>query len=99
MAEFSKVGVLSIGDNLIYKNVSRTTVGKILELRVNNPVAYIVTVSIFDWKEKKTVTLYQKELDAGDTLTDTFNFVFNQGDALIVNTSSATTSYYIHGIE
>lgn len=99
MAEFSKVGVLNVGDNQIYKNVSRTTVGKILELRVNNPVAYIVTVSIFDWKEKKTVTLYRKELDAGDTLTDTFNFVFNQGDALIVNTSSATTSYYIHGIE
>lgn len=99
MAEFSKVGVLNVGDNLIYKNVSRTTVGKILDLRVNDPNAYVVSVSIFDWKEKNTVVLYQKQLNAGDTLTDTFNFVFNQGDALIVNTTSATTSYYIHGLE
>lgn len=99
MGEFSKEGVLSVGRNVLYTNFSRTALGKILDLRLNDPNGYTISVSIFDWATKTITVLYEKELDGGDTLTDELDFVFNQGDELIINTSSPTTSYYIHGLD
>ena len=98
MGEFSKEGVLTIGKNVLYNNLSKTALGKILTLQFHDPNGYILTVSIFDWATKNTILLYQQELDGGDTLTDELDYVFNQGDQLIVETTSASTSFYIHGM-
>jgi len=99
MGEFSKEGVLNTGRNVLYRNLSRTSIGKILDLQINDPNGYTISVSIFDWATKTTILLYEKELDGGDTLTDELDYAFNQGDELIVNTTSPTTSYYIHGLD
>lgn len=98
MGEFSKEGVLAVGKNVLYNNLSRTTLGKILDLQFHDPNGYTLTVSIFDWATKNTILLYQQELDGGDTLTDELDYIFNQGDQLIVETTSATTSFYISGM-
>lgn len=99
MGVFSKEGVLKVGRNVLYTNLSRIAIGKILDLRLNDPNGYIISVSIFDWEAKNTIVLYEKDLDGGDTLTDELDFAFNQGDELIITTTSPTTSYYIHGID
>ncbi len=99
MGEFCKEGLLSAGKNILHRNLSRTSISKILDFRVNDPNGYTISVSIFDWSSKTTILLYEKDLDGGDTLTDTIDFVFDQGDEFIVETSSPTTSYYINGIE
>lgn len=99
MGQFCKEGILSTGQNILHRNLSRTNISKILDFRVNDPNGYTISVSIFDWSAKNTILLYEKELDGGDTLTDTIDFTFDQGDEFIVETSSPTTSYYINGIE
>jgi hypothetical protein len=99
MGEFCSEGVLNTGRNVLHRNLSRTSISKILDFRVNDPNGYTLSVSIFDWGTKTTTLLYEKELDGGDTLTDTIDFIFNQGDEFIVETTSPTTSYYISGIE
>ena len=99
MGEFCSEGVLNTGRNVLHRNLSRTNISKILDFRVNDPNGYTLSVSIFDWGTKTTTLLYKKELDGGDTLTDTIDFIFNQGDEFIVETTSPTTSYYISGIE
>lgn len=99
MGNFTKESVLNIGSNLVYGNYSRMDGPVVITLRVNDPSAYTISVSILNWKSKVKTLLYEKELDGGDTLTDTINYSFNQGDELYVTTNSATTACLISGIE
>lgn len=62
-------------------------------IRFNNPVAYNVTLSKFDKQTNQTIELYTLNLDAGDTVTDTFPYPLSEGDSLIASASVAKTTY------
>lgn len=66
---------------------------EMVSIRFNNIIAYSITLSKFDKKANQTIELYTLNLDAGDTVTDTFPYQLSEGDSLIAFASVAKTTY------
>jgi hypothetical protein len=99
MAEFSNQGELSITGTVLLTGVSSTVIlDKLLILRINNPLAYDVQLYKYEALTLTTTLIYNLNLSAGDTLTDSFNYVLNNGDQLIAYSNILGTSYYTYGI-
>jgi hypothetical protein len=100
MAEFSKQGVVSTSGTVLY--TGSTTVSlltKVLTLRFNNPAAFQLRLSKFEATTSTTTIIYDLNLSAGDTLTDTLSYALNPGDRLIATSNIAGTTYYIYGVD
>lgn len=64
-------------------------------LRINNPAAYDFTLTKYKASTASTVDIYSLSLAAGDIITDTYLYMFDPGDQLILTSSVAGTNYYI----
>lgn len=70
----------------------------ITSIRVNNPAAYDFTLTKYQASTASTVDVYTLSLAAGDTVTDSFFYLFDPGDQLILTSSIAGTTYYINAL-
>ena len=99
MAEFSNQGELSItGTILITGGISTIALDKLVTIRLNNPLAYSVQLYKYEALTLTTTLIYDLNLSAGDTLTDSFSYALNNGDQLIAYSNILGTSYYTYGI-
>ena len=99
MAEFSNQGELSItGTILITGGLSTIALDKLIIIRLNNPLAYSVQLYKYEALTLTTTLIYDLNLSAGDTLTDSFSYALNNGDQLIAYSNILGTSYYTYGI-
>lgn len=99
MAEFSNQGELSItGTILITGGSSIIALNKLVIIRLNNPLAYSVQLYKYEALTLTTTLIYDLNLSAGDTLTDSFSYALNNGDQLIAYSNILGTSYYTYGI-
>ena len=99
MAEFSNQGELSItGTILITGGSSTIALDKLVIIRLNNPLAYSVQLYKYEALTLTTTLIYDLNLSAGDTLTDSFSYALNNGDQLIAYSNILGTSYYTYGI-
>jgi hypothetical protein len=100
MAEFSKQGDVAITGTVLFTCTSSgQLLSKILAMRFNNPAAYDLKLEKYEAAANITTTIYDLNLSAGDTVTDNFSYALNPGDALIVTSNIAGTTYYIYGID
>jgi hypothetical protein len=99
MAEFSNQGELSItGTILITGGISTIALDKLVIIRLNNPLAYSVQLYKYEALTLTTTLIYDLNLSAGDTLTDSFSYALNNGDQLIAYSNILGTSYYTYGV-
>lgn len=98
MAYFEKDGTLTTSGMTVFK-CANTGIGTITLVRTNNSSAYTITLSRFNSKLNKITEIYTLNLSAGDTLTDTSNYSFAPGDALIMASSVLNTTYLIQGTQ
>ena len=99
MADFSNQGELSItGTILITGGISTIALDKLVTIRLNNPLAYSVQLYKYEALTLTTTLIYDLNLSAGDTLTDSFSYALNNGDQLIAYSNILGTSYYTYGI-
>lgn len=82
--------VASTGTTLFTAPVGGATV---YALRFNNPLAYSITVSRFDNLLGTSIDLYTLNLAAGDTVSDSYNYVLKENDYIKVTSSVAGTVY------
>lgn len=87
-------GVITVGGSTIF-TVPPGKSYQVLALRVNNPAAYDFTVSKYTASSATTYTIYTLSLSAGDTVTDSWLYMFEPGDQLILDSSIAGTTYII----
>jgi len=87
-------GVITVGGSTIF-TVPPGKSYQVLALRVNNPAAYDFTVSKYTASSATTYTIYTLSLSAGDTVTDSWLYMFEPGDQLIIDSSIAGTTYII----
>ena len=99
MAEISSQGELSItGTVLLTGGPSTAALDKLIIIRLNNPLAYSVQLYKYEAITLKRTLIYDLNLSAGDTLTDSFTYALNNGDQLIAYSNILGTSYYTYGI-
>ena len=99
MTDFSNQGELSItGTILITGGISTIALDKLVTIRLNNPLAYSVQLYKYEALTLTTTLIYDLNLSAGDTLTDSFSYALNNGDQLIAYSNILGTSYYTYGI-
>ena len=99
MTDFSNQGELSItGTILITGGISTIALDKLVTIRLNNPLAYSVQLYKYEALTLTTTLIYNLNLSAGDTLTDSFSYALNAGDQLIAYSNILGTSYYTYGI-
>lgn len=87
-------GVITVGGSTIF-TVPLNKSYQSAMIRVNNPAAYNFTLSKYTASTATTYTIYTLALSAGDTVTDTFVYLFGPGDQLILDSSIAGTTYII----
>ena len=98
MTDFSNQGELSItGTILITGGISTIALDKLVTIRLNNPLAYSVQLYKYEALTLTTTLIYDLNLSAGDTLTDSFSYALNNGDQLIAYSNILGTSYYTFG--
>ena len=99
MTEFSNQGELSITGTILITGGSATiALDKLIIIRLNNPLAYSVQLYKYEALTLTTTLIYDLNLSAGDTLTDSFSYALNNGDQLIAYSNILGTSYYTYGI-
>jgi hypothetical protein len=99
MAEIIAQGELNIAGTIIAVGSKASIPTKIFMMRFYNPLAYVLTVERYDAITMSSVTLYEFNLSAGDTVNDNFTYALNSGDKLTVYSDIPGTSYYIYGID
>jgi len=88
-------GVITVGGSTIF-TVPAGKSYQVISIRVNNPAAYTFTVTKYTASPALTTDVYTLSLAAGDTVTDSFVYLFDQGDQLILDSSVAGTIYVIN---
>ena len=96
MPEIVKQGELSVTGTTIITGSSDEFCTRVLNIRINNPAAYSITVERYEAATATTVTLYTVSLSAGDTLTDNLGYALRLGDQLIITSSIAGSTYYAY---
>ena len=87
-------GTIGPGSTTIF-TVSPNSGCNVGNIRVHNPAAYDFTLTKYQASTASTIIVYSLSLSAGDTVTDTFPYVFEPGDQLIFTSSIAGTTYQV----
>lgn len=89
---FSKEGKLTTGTTILYSAEKQTIIKMI---RFNNTQAFNIT--LFKITGTNTSKIWSLELNAGDTITDTFEYVLEPKSRLEITCNVAGTSYSLSG--
>jgi hypothetical protein len=100
MAELINEGTLSVTGTILHTGGTSATqlADKVLNLRFNNPAAYVLTLQIYNATTLATTTLYELTLSAGDTVTDSMQYALKTGDQLIATSDIPGTAFYVYGL-
>jgi hypothetical protein len=99
MAEIVKQGEVDVAGTILYIGSIGPVLTKITTLRFYNPLAYVLTLERYDAISATSETLYELNLDAGDTVTDDLVYALKEGDELVVYSNIPGTTYYVYGID
>lgn len=99
MAEFVKQGEVAIAGTILYTGSDGSILTKVSSLRFYNALAYVLTLERYDAASATSETLYELNLDAGDTVTDDLLYALNKGDKLVVYSDIPGTTYYVYGLD
>lgn len=91
----TKSGVVSTTSSSIFI-CSEKNGSSIVKMRFTNADSYTLNISLYTAKTKKTITLYDLVLDAGDTVTDNLKYELEQGDQLIASSNRSKTFYTLN---
>ena len=95
-SDISGEGVLNTGDTVIYSCPNKYT-ATIFSLSFNNAAAFDISIRIDRQKTSTSTVLYNFNLDAGDVIQDGNIYTISNGDAIVVTTAVANTTYSIRG--
>jgi hypothetical protein len=99
MAEIIEQGELSLLGTTLATGTSSTLSTKVTTMRFYNPSAYVLTIERYDAVSATSEVLYEFNLAAGDTVSDTLIYALKVGDKLTAYSDIPGTSYYILGID
>jgi hypothetical protein len=99
MAEIIEQGELSLLGTILATGSASTLSTKVLTMRFYNPLAYVLTIERYDAVSATSEVLYEFNLAAGDTVSDTLTYALKEGDNITAYSDITGTSYYIYGID
>lgn len=99
MAEIIEQGELSLLGTILATGSASTLSTKVLTMRFYNPLAYVLTIERYDAVSATSEVLYEFNLTAGDTVSDTLIYALKEGDKLTAYSDITGTTYYIYGID
>ena len=99
MAEIIEQGELSILGTTLATGIEGAASTKIVTMRFYNPLAYVLTIERYDALTTTTEVLYEFNLAAGDTVSDTLTYALKAGDKLTAYSDIPGTTYYVYGLD
>jgi hypothetical protein len=99
MAEIIEQGELSLLGTILATGSASSLSTKVLTMRFYNPLAYVLTIERYDAVSATSEVLYEFNLAAGDTVSDTLTYALKEGDNITAYSDIPGTSYYIYGID
>ena len=99
MAEIIEQGELSLLGTILATGSASTLSTKVLTMRFYNPLAYVLTIERYDAVSATSEVLYEFNLAAGDTVSDTLTYALKAGDNITAYSDIIGTTYYIYGID
>jgi hypothetical protein len=99
MAEIIEQGELSLLGTILATGSASTLSTKVLTMRFYNPLAYVLTIERYDAVSATSEVLYEFNLAAGDTVSDTLTYALKEGDNITAYSDILGTTYYIYGID
>lgn len=94
--DISKEGVLNVGDTTIYACPNKYT-ATIFSISFNNAAAFDISIRIERYITSKSTVAYTFNLEAGDLMLDSNQYVLYYGDKIIAVTGVADTRYVMKG--
>lgn len=92
MSKKTLTGKVSSAGSIIYITpFDRTATAE--SIRFNSPVAYNLEVYKYTRSPERKSLVYKLELDAGDTVTDSFFYMLNPNEGFFVKSSTGETTY------
>ena len=99
MAEIIEQGELSVLGTTLATGTASTLSTKVTTMRFYNPLAYVLTIERYDALTATSEVLYEFNLAAGDTVSDTLVYALKAGDKITAYSDIPGTTYYIYGID
>jgi hypothetical protein len=99
MAEIIEQGEVNVLGTILATGVAGAAATKVVTMRFYNPLASVLTIERYDAATSTSRVLYEFNLAAGDTVSDTLTYALKEGDRLTAYSDIAGTSYYILGID
>jgi hypothetical protein len=99
MAEIIEQGELSVLGTTLATGTTASLSTKITTMRFYNPLAYVLTIERYDGLTATSEVLYEFNLAAGDTVSDTLVYALKAGDKITAYSDIPGTTYYIYGLD
>jgi hypothetical protein len=99
MAEIIEQGEVNVLGTILATGVAGAAATKVVTMRFYNPLAYVLTIERYDAATSTSRVLYEFNLAAGDTVSDTLTYALKPGDKLTAYSDIAGTTYYILGVD
>jgi len=99
MAEIIEQGELSTLGTILSTGSTAPISTKITTMRFYNPLAYVLTLERYDALTATSEVLYEFNLAAGDTVSDSLTYALKAGDKITAYSDIPGTSYYIYGTD
>jgi hypothetical protein len=99
MAEIIEQGELSLLGTILATGSAASLSTKVVTMRFYNPLAYVLTIERYDAVSATSEVLYEFNLAAGDTVSDSFTYALKEGDKLTAYSNISGTTYYIYGLD
>jgi hypothetical protein len=99
MANITRQGIVnSISGSTLYEALPEKPV-RVVNMRFTCPNAYILKVVRYNFEGNDTSVLYELTLNAGDTVTDTFEYLLNPKDNIQATVNAPGVSFVISIVE
>jgi hypothetical protein len=99
MAEIIAQGEVSVLGTTLATGSTAEVSTKVVTMRFYNPLAYVLTIERYDALTATSEVLYEFNLAAGDTVSDTLTYALKAGDKITAYSDIPGTSYYVYGLD
>ena len=99
MAEIIAQGEVSVLGTILATGSTAEISTKVSIMRFYNPLAYVLTIERYDALTATSEVLYEFNLAAGDTVSDTLTYALKAGDKITAYSDIPGTSYYVYGLD
>ncbi len=99
MAEIIAQGEVSLLGTTLATGSTGLLSTKVVTMRFYNPLAYVLTIERYDALTTTTEVLYEFNLAAGDTVSDTLTYALKAGDKITAYSDIPGTTYYVYGLD